>query len=191
MGGHRRIGRRRGGWTIAAVAWLSLIVPACERPADVPEARGSDPVHVDPDIERVRKARAALAAAGIPLYPGAAALDATEFVANTAPFITVDFFTTDPPEPVIAFYDRELERLTARRDTTIEEGGVRYEFQRAFSGVAVRPWDPRGADSAALAARFDRRDVEGVTTAELDAYGKFLTQARTQVVVNVPRPESR
>jgi hypothetical protein len=39
--------------------------------------------------------------------------------------------------------------------------------------------------------RFDRRDAQGVTSAELDAYGKFLARARTHVVVNLPRAEPK
>jgi hypothetical protein len=142
-------------------------------------------------VEPVRLARAAFASAGIPLYPGARALDATEFEANTAPFIAAEFFTLDPPDRVAAFYDRELRRVTRRRNTTLEPGVVRYEFERAFSGLAVKPWRPDGDDRPALLARFDRRDAQGVTSAELDAYGAFLAAARTQVVVNLPRPEPR
>jgi hypothetical protein len=145
----------------------------------------------DADVEPVRLARAAFASAGIALYPGARALDATEFEANTAPFIAAEFFTLDPPDRVAAFYDRELRRVTRRRNTTLEPGVVRYEFERAFSGLAVKPWSPDGADRPALLARFDRRDAQGVTSAELDAYGAFLAVARTQVVVNLPRPEPR
>ena len=145
----------------------------------------------DPDVEAVRLARAAIASVDIPLYPGARALDATEFEANTAPFIAAEFFSLDPPGRVAAFYDRELRSQTRRRNTTLEPGVVRYEFERAFSGLAVKPWDPDSTDRAALLARFDRRDAQGVTSAELDAYGDFLRAARTQVVVNVPRPEPR
>ncbi len=152
-------------------------------------SRDADSLGRDPDVEPVRLARAALAWSKIPLYPGARGLDATEFDANTAPFVSVDFFSTDPMDRVVAFYDRNLEGLTARRRIAREEGAVRYEFERSFSGLAVKPWEPAGADSSGLLARFDRRDAEGVTSTELDAYGRFLTTARTHVVVNVPRPE--
>jgi hypothetical protein len=53
----------------------------------------------------------------------------------------------------------------------------------------VQPWDPQGADSSGVLARFDRRDAVGATTEELDRYGKFLARARTHVIVNLPRPE--
>lgn len=152
------------------------------RPGTAAAARGGE-------IEEIRKARAALATAGIPLYPGAQGLDSTEFEANTAPFISVDFYVLDPPERVAAFYDRALEDRVARRDTTVQPGVVRYEFERMYSGLEVRPWDASGADSSALIGHFDRREKLGVTTAELDAYGKLLARARTHVVVNVPRPE--
>lgn len=141
------------------------------------------------EIEPVRLARGALADARIELYPGADGLDATEFEKNKQPFIAVDFFTTDPPERVVAFYDRELEGRTARRDTTRKPGAVRYDFERDLSGLTVQPWDPQGADSSGVLARFDRRDAVGVTTEDLDRYGKFLARARTHVIVNLPRPE--
>jgi hypothetical protein len=143
------------------------------------------------EIEQVRMARAALAHARIPLYPGSEGLDATEFEANTIPFVAVDFFSLDPPERVVAFYDENLRALTQQRNTTREPGAVRYEFESPFSGLAVRPWQPTGTDSLALVTRFDRRDAQGVTSEELDAYGHFLSKARTHVVVNVPRPEPK
>ncbi|HEY7530906.1 MAG TPA: hypothetical protein VIC56_09545 [Gemmatimonadota bacterium] len=145
----------------------------------------------DPEVEPVRLARAALASADIPLYPGAGGLDATEFEANTAPFVAAEFFTVDAPDRVAAYYDRELRARTRRRNTTLQPGVVRYEFERAFSGLAVEPWEPEGADREAMLERFDRRDAQGVTSADLDAYGELLAAARTQVVVNLPRPEPR
>jgi hypothetical protein len=152
-----------------------------------PEQQGAQ--SGDDDIKEVRLARGTLAASGIPLYPGAQGLDALEFDKNGMPFILVDFFTHDPPENVVAFYDRELRHLTRRRDTVIEPGAVRYEFEERFSGLVVRPWDGKGADSTAMLARFDRRDAQGVTSEELDAYGNYLAGARSHVVVNVRRPQ--
>jgi hypothetical protein len=153
------------------------------------EQQGGSPEPDQHEIQQVRLARATLAHAGIPLYPQAEGLDSTEFEANGVPFISVDFFSVDPPEKVVAFYDRELKDRTSRRDTVIEPGAVRYEFERRFSGLSVRPWDPKGADSTAMLARFDRRDALGVTSQELDAYGLFLGRARSHVVVNLPRPD--
>jgi hypothetical protein len=180
----------------ASLVGLALIsVPAAEgcRGGGPGGAGGADSTDASAsggrEIEPVRLARAALADARIALYPGADGLDATEFEKNQQPFIAVDFFTTDPPERVVAFYDRELEGRTARRDTTREPGAVRYDFERELSGLTVQPWDPQGADSSGVLARFDRRDAVGVTTEELDRYGKFLAQARTHVIVNLPRPE--
>lgn len=159
-------------------------------PSSTTTPPGANPAADPSEIEEVRKARAALASAGIAVYPGSQGLDSTEFEANTTPFIAIDFFSLDPPSRVVAFYDRELKELTTRRNATLEPGVVRYEFERAFSGLAVKPWDPKGADSLASVQRFDRRDAQGVTTDELDAYGIFLGKARTHVVVNLPRPES-
>jgi hypothetical protein len=139
----------------------------------------------------VRLARAALRDAGIPLYPGADGLDATEFEKNQLPFVAVEFFALDPPSKVTAFYDRGLDGKTVRRDTTIEKGAVRYEFREQLSGLSVKPWDPHGVDSTAVLARFDRRDAQGVSTPELDRYGKLLARAHSHVVVNVRRPEPR
>jgi hypothetical protein len=139
--------------------------------------------------EPVRLARGALHGAKVPLYPGADGLDATEFEKNKLPFIAVDFFTLDPPDRVVAFYDREIEALVTRRDMTREPGTVRYEFKHQLAGLSVKPWTPAGGDSSAMLARFDRRDALGVSTEELDHYGKLLQQARTHVVVNLPRPE--
>ncbi|MFN2432887.1 MAG: hypothetical protein ABR599_08780 [Gemmatimonadota bacterium] len=203
--GARRRGRRGGLRPLLRVlALCAAAAAACSRDGGAPEnagpagaGRGAESADAgepravvsEPDIEEVRKARAALLRAGVPIYPGARGLDSTEFEANTAPFITVDFFTTDAPERVAAFYDREVADLTLRRDTVVEPGAVRYEFERDFSGVAVRPWLPAGADSSGFLARLDRRDVQGVTFEQLDAYGSFLREARTHVVVNVPRPE--
>jgi hypothetical protein len=137
----------------------------------------------------VRLARGALNDAKVPLYPGADGLDATEFEKNQLPFIAVDFFTLDPPEQVIAFYDREIEKLTVERNTTREPGTVRYEFKQPLAGLSVKSWTPTGRDSSGVLVRFDRRDALGVTTEELDHYGKLLAQARTHVIVNLPRPE--
>lgn len=141
------------------------------------------------EVEQARLARVALASVGIPIYPGAEGLDSTEFEANTVPFIAIDFFSLDPPEQVVAYYNTAIEHLTARRRTTGDGAVVRYQFERGFSGLSVEPWDPRGKDSLAVVVRFDRRDAQGVTSAELEAYGTFLSQARTHVKVNVPRPE--
>jgi hypothetical protein len=139
--------------------------------------------------EPVRLARAALHDARVPLYPGADGLDATEFEKNKLPFIAVDFFTLDAPDRVSAFYDRELRDRTAQRDTTREAGSVRYDFEEQLAGLSVKPWSPQGRDSSGVLARFDRRDAQGVTTEELDRYGKLLAEARTHVIVNLPRPE--
>ena len=198
MRGRKR--RRSPGVRQAAGALVAFAVVcgSCRGGRETADARESavedqsDPPAADaePDIERVRIARAALAHARIPLYPGARGLDATEFEANTAPFVAVDFFTTDPPEKVAAFYDRALKRLTARRTTSAQAGAVRYEFDRAYSGVEVKPWQPQAADSTGMLARFDRRDAQGVTSAQLDSYGKFLAKARSHVVVNIPRPDA-
>lgn len=188
---------RRLTATLAGMV-LCLAATACDRgredsPPGVPDSTAMLPdtsAGADPPIEEVRMARAALASAGVPLYPGASGLDATEFEANRAPFIAVDFFTPDSMERVVEFYDRELKEMTARRDTTVEVGAVRYEFGRFFfSGLVVRPWDPTGADSTGFMARFDRRDAQGVTSADLEAYSRMLREARTHIVVNLPRPE--
>ncbi len=179
----------------ALVALAVLLVPTVAgcRGGGPGSAGGADSTGVGAsggrEIEPARLARAALADARIALYPGADGLDATEFEKNQQPFIAVDFFTTDPPERVVAFYDRELEGRTARRDTTRKPGAVRYDFERELSGLTVQPWDPQGADSTGVLARFDRRDAVGVTTEELDRYGEFLARARTHVIVNLPRQE--
>jgi hypothetical protein len=179
--------------SLATLAVISVLAGEGCRGGAPGAAEGTDSTDVSGvrgrAIEPARLARAALADARIALYPGADGLDATEFEKNQQPFIAVDFFTMDAPERVVAFYDRELEGRTARRDTTRKPGAVRYDFERELSGLTVQPWDPQGADSSGVLARFDRRDAVGATTEELDRYGKFLARARTHVIVNLPRPE--
>ncbi len=180
---------KRRGAALAALALFLALVALVECRGGKPDAADSAAGAGSREVEPVRLARAALHDAGIPLYPGADGLDATEFEKNKLPFIAVDFFALDPPDRVVGFYDRELRALTARRDTTREAGAVRYDFERQLAGLTVKPWNPQGADSAGVPARFDRRDAQGVTTEELDRYGKLLARARTHVVVNLPRPE--